>query len=416
MRLLAISWAMPPMLTPRSLQVSRLLKSLGRLGCPATVVAAEPAAPIPGIIEDAGLAELYHGSYTRVAVPYGSDAGALRTLLRKPPDPDTDWVARSVKAARRILSRAPHTHIVTFAQPWFDHLVGLQLRRRSGLPWVAHFSDPWVDSPYYDDVPPALRRRWEEEEAAVIDSCDAVVFTSSETAELVMRKYATSRQSKVFVVPHGFDPELTPERPPRRRDGRLRIVHTGDFYEGRRSPSGLLRAIAMLLQRPPWRDRLELVLVGAVPETYRHEAEALGLGAAITYLGRLALRETSAAAATADVLVSIDAPAERSVFLPSKLIDYLAFEKPILGLTPAEGAAARLLRALGCRVAPPDEPECIADVLAITLDGAARGEGVGDDFRRIAAEYDIGKVARRHHDVLAGVGSFAKPAAATRRR
>jgi glycosyltransferase involved in cell wall biosynthesis len=401
MRLLAISWAMPPMLTPRSLQVSRLLQHLARLDCPATVIAAETTAPIPGITADPALGTLYATSYSRRGVPYGDAPSRLRAMVGRGLDKDADWVERAVKTAQQVLAETPHTHLATFAQPWFDHLVGLGLRRHARLPWVAHFSDPWVDSPYYDDIAPPLRRRWEAEERAVVEASDALVFTTAETAELVMRKYAPTHRSKAFVVPHGFDPCLTPPAPPRDVGGKIRIVHTGDFYVGRRGPSGLFHALATLGQDPRWRERIELVLAGTVAETYLEEAAALGLGASVRCLGRLPLRETLETAAAADILVSIDAPAAESVFLPSKIIDYLAFAKPILGLTPARGSAAALLTELGCPAAPPDDPDRIVEALCGLLEKVARGEKPHERFRRVAERYEIGAVAARFRGVLA---------------
>ena len=50
--------------------------------------------------------------------------------------------------------------------------------------------------------------------------------------------------------------------------------------------------------------------------------------------GRLPFLESARIAASADVLLVIDAAAEDNLFLPSKLIDYLPLAKPILGLTP----------------------------------------------------------------------------------
>ena len=64
----------------------------------------------------------------------------------------------------------------------------------------------------------------------------------------------------------------------------------------------------------------------------------------------------------ADGLLVIDSPAELSVFLPSKLIDYAGAARPVFGITPP-GAAARLIRQLGGWVADPSDAGAVADTL-----------------------------------------------------
>jgi hypothetical protein len=39
--------------------------------------------------------------------------------------------------------------MVPFGNPMTDHLVGLSLSRKYRIPWIARFSDPWVDNPYH---------------------------------------------------------------------------------------------------------------------------------------------------------------------------------------------------------------------------------------------------------------------------
>ena len=56
----------------------------------------------------------------------------------------------------------------------------------------------------------------------------------------------------------------------------------------------------------------------------------------------------------ADGLLVIDAPAETSVFLPSKLIEYIGAARPALGITPP-GAASKLITELGGWVADPTD-------------------------------------------------------------
>ena len=63
--LLAVSWAMPPMLFPRSVQVSRALMALSRRGWQVTTVCGEPQST-PYI--DASLEKLCAGCYKTIRV------------------------------------------------------------------------------------------------------------------------------------------------------------------------------------------------------------------------------------------------------------------------------------------------------------------------------------------------------------
>jgi hypothetical protein len=56
----------------------------------------------------------------------------------------------------------------------------------------------------------------------------------------------------------------------------------------------------------------------------------------------------------ADLLLLIDAPMEMSPFLPSKLIDYVGSNVPVLAYTPP-GPSADLVKELGGWVASPTE-------------------------------------------------------------
>jgi hypothetical protein len=69
-------------------------------------------------------------------------------------------------------------------------------------------------------------------------------------------------------------------------------------------------------------------------------------------------QESCSLAAAADGLLIIDAPAAQSVFLPSKLIEYVGVGRPILGITPP-GAAANLIKELGGWVADPSSQEAM---------------------------------------------------------
>ena len=69
----------------------------------------------------------------------------------------------------------------------------------------------------------------------------------------------------------------------------------------------------------------------------------------------------------ADMLLILDAPFDISVFFPSKLVDYIGAQKPILAITP-EGSCADIVREVGGLVYSPDTLESIQNgiVSAIT--------------------------------------------------
>ena len=403
-RLLSISWEMPPMYGPRATQVSRLLGALTPLGWRSTVVCMDPRRGGPHW-RDGADATLPEGvEPVRVASPEERmlvRAGRrLFPQLRHAPDPQSVWVEPAASAALAAVRSARPLGLVSFAQPWSDHLVGLRVHRAAQLPWVAHFSDPWVDSPYLQTTP-RHRDAAAVLEADVIREATAVVFVTDEAAELVMKKYPREWRGKVAVVPHGFEAGAVAPAVSRRL-GPLRVVYTGRFYGGIRTPTTLLRALAQLKTRMPLENALEIDFIGPHVVEFSRESSALGLENVVRWRERVSAADARAIAADADVLLVIDAPSTGpSPFLPSKLVDYLPLRKPIVGITPREGATARLLRRLGCPVVAPDDADGIERAIGDLLKRSREGSlDVEPQFVRVVDEFDIRRVAAQFHGVL----------------
>jgi len=322
-KLLVISWAMPPMVFPRSIQVARTLMALDRLGWKSTVLCVDRINVPDETPVDPELERLYGASYR--IVPVSVDIG-----IDKQSDASQDiWIRPAVRAAADLLRGEQYSAILTFAQPWVDHLVGLKLQTRFRLPWIAHFSDPWVDSLYYTTVDPKMLKKWRRQERMVIAHADAVVFTNEAARDLVMRKYPREWHHKTRIVPHGYDPCLiSPVTKSIRRTQRLRMIYTGSLYK-ERSVQSLLDAIAGLSSEMELKDRLELAIIGPTEKMYPEKAKEMGLEDIVTFPGRMSYMESLRAIARADVPVVIEAPnAEPNPFLPSKLVDYLMLNKP----------------------------------------------------------------------------------------
>jgi glycosyltransferase involved in cell wall biosynthesis len=384
------------MVFPRSIQVSRALMALSRRGWHIAVVCADPSTAQGENVTDASLEALYSAGYESIRVPMPSAAGAASS-----PDPlNIGWLRPAVAAVQRLLLERRFSVFVTFAQPWVDHLVGLEIAGRMRIPWVAHFSDPWVDSLYYAQVDKEVLRAWKRMEKRIMRRADSIVFTNARAVDLVMRKYRACTRRKVHVVPHSYDPAFVPVQgagtPP---NPRLRLIYSGNVFAGR-NPLAFLHALKQLDKSMALRDRLQVEFVGA-GTFYRRHADELGLSDVVSFRGSETYTRSLQIAAEADVLLLMDAPsAEPSPFLPSKLMDYLMLRKPVLGLT-SEGASADLLRGLGCPVVPPGSVRAIARAIAELIAAWRDGRlAVTQEYDAFARQYEMDEVARKLEGVL----------------
>jgi hypothetical protein len=408
-KLLAVSWEMPPMYGPRATQVARTVNQLASLGWHSTVVCLDPRRGGPHWRD--GVDALFASGVHALRVPSPEEWWPVRAAwrilpaLRDRPDSKWVWIGRAARAAEHAAATTRFDGLVTFGQPWSDHLVGLRVSRATKLPWIAHFSDPWADSPYLrsSDAQRRSARRMEED---VVREATGLVFVTTQIADLVMKKYPEAWRRKADVVPHGFDTASPPQAGRSARDsGPMRLVYTGRFYDGLRTPTSLLEALARVHAKEPLTGVLDVAFVGPHVTGFASEAARLSIDSFVQFRGRVQPSEATAIAAAADALLVIDAPTDGpSPFLPSKLVDYLPLRRPILGITPAAGAAAELLGRLGCPTAPPDDVDAIETAVTCLVRQWRDGTlSVSPQFDRVAAEFDIRRTTAQLDGVLTRV-------------
>ncbi len=380
MNILAISLAYPPLAYPRSIQVARLLKHADA----STVMfcADEPAARIDRTIEPDAEENLY--DCVRVPVRTG---GLDRTIDRfahrfyrdlwnrrnLAPDAYGKWredVLDSVDAFLKHGGFQPDV-LVTFAQPFTDHLIGNELKGHTGLPWFAHFSDPWTDNPFsrFDEKTHSLNTAMER---SVAENADILGFTSDETVDLFYSKYSPELRRKARVLPQCFDPSQFSSLSP---SGPITIRYLGNFY-GHRTPSPLIAALKDLdAKESAFLENVVFELIGSGDaDEVQFLSKKLPQGL-VRVRPSVDYSESLRLMSEADGLLVIDAPAELSVFLPSKLIDYIGAGRPVFGITPS-GTAAKLINELGGVVADPSHPaELVTKLRGFISDLRSRREG-----------------------------------------
>jgi len=323
--------------------------------------------------------------------------GRLRRVADWLPLPDVycGWVPFAVHAAMELARKADC--ILSTSPPESAHCVAGYVARRTGLPWVADFRDPWLQG-IYRCYPSRLQRAWQSSyEARAVRHASLVIANTPEAAEDFRARYPGLPQAKFQTVPNGFDPaEFDNLARPQTQPGVFRLVHAGGLTL-ERDPLPFIRAFARVRQRLSGRLRLVLELVGPLAPKFLEEARGLGLGADLELTGWVGRRTALERLAAADCGVLLEAfrPGAELV-TPLKLYDYLGAGLPVLAVAPS-GAATRTLERLdaGLAVTAPDEDAIAAVLETLIARVQHEGESLRGRIRAAAAEFERARQVER---------------------
>jgi glycosyltransferase involved in cell wall biosynthesis len=316
------------------------------------------------------------------------------------PDPRVFWVRPSVKFLSELLQSGQFQAVITTGPPHSLHLIGLQLKERFGLPWIADFRDPWSQWEFLDTLPmlPLIRRRHEALERKVLQQADAVL-TISPTFQRDLEKLSGR---KIDLITNGYDPADIPQdfAPRVKKAGCLHLVYSG-IIDAIRNPLPLMEALKAEFASTG--EEVSWSFVGKVSEQVRAYVEGdAWLRTRITFVGYVAHDEVMGYYGQADALVLIltDTKNARGN-IPGKLFEYLATGLPVLALgDPAGDAAVLLTRAGGAPVLAHGDEAGIRKQLRLLYQSTESGPAATS-----LAQYSRQALSREVAAILEGVAS-----------
>ncbi len=318
-----------------------------------------------------------HRPEVELAAAHGLERARLQAVLTARrlliPDPSSPWLLTAVPTAIRIVRRYGIEAVITSSPPGSVNLLGAAVKRATGIRWVADLRDSLISHPHRrQDV------RGERRVAKLVARyADAIVCVAPAAVE-EMR--ALSPRGPVELIDHGADFDDFDGLEYTRGD-RFRITHTGTIF-GRRDPKPFLRALAQV------DGDVVARFVGDFREADREVIAELGLADRVELVPYLPRREALALQRDSDALLLLVPAGEgRGRFVvTTKIFEYLAAGRPILGAVPEDGAAAALLRETGAGVvAPPDDAGALAEALSGLVerwrDGSLNGVALAPEVR-----------------------------------
>jgi hypothetical protein len=279
--------------------------------------------------------------------------GRYPAILARP-DRWVSWYWRAVPAGLRLIQRFSPSAIWSTYPIATAHLIGAELQRRSGLPWIADFRDPMAQDGYPSD--PRTWRRFKEIEEDTASRAARLVFVTPGAMKTYVERYPDTPREKFACIENGYDEVLfrsaekvVGERGPL-NPGRLTLLHSGVVYPSERDPTALFAALSELrrsgvLSEHNFRLRFRAPLHDQLLLRLGDETAILDL---IEVLPPLPYVEALAEMMRADALVVMQA-ANCNEQIPAKVYEYLRARRPILALADPAGDTAHALEDAGVR-------------------------------------------------------------------
>ena len=265
------------------------------------------------------------------------------------PDGASGWILPAVAAGRRIIRREGIDVVFATGMPWSSLVVAWLLQKVTGVRYVVDFRDPWIGNPFHESKGALMDWAGRRLEKSIVQGAALVSVNTLPLKEEFLARYPLLPPERFVVLTNGFDPEdfehLAPAPAPEGgdRSRRLVLAHAGFLY-GKRDPAPLLQALDLLISSGRCRaEDFLFVQMGKVQLDYDfHERyRDLIVRGVLQDLGQFPFSRCLNELQRADVLLLIQ-PGTRTQ-VPSKLYDYLCINRPILTITPPDGALGKMI-------------------------------------------------------------------------
>jgi glycosyltransferase involved in cell wall biosynthesis len=258
------------------------------------------------------------------------------------PDFAAFWYFAALKAADKSIKNELPDVIVTVSLPFTSHLVGLALKRRYEIPWVVDIGDPFS---FMTKTPLNNHKLFKNlnarSESQVLQIADAVTVTTEGTKYEYLKHFSSLISRKIIVIPPLFSAptKLNDFLPFFNDSKKIRLVFAGTLYRAIRDPLALL-AFFRHLASTSLGSKVELHFLGVINDCKPcFDAYDDLLGSKIFLHGLVSRRQALQAMKEANVLVNLGNSTHFQ--LPSKVVEYVILGKPVLNITKFESDSSQ---------------------------------------------------------------------------
>ena len=261
------------------------------------------------------------------------------------PDARKFWIKPSVRFLRKYLAENPVDLIITTGPPHSLHMIGWHLKAKMNIPWMADFRDPWTGIDYYQYLYLTYfaDRKHKLLEKKILINADRVIATGHIRA----KDFEHISGREIDVITNGYDDDDF-EGLTEAQDKNFSIVHIGAINKARIHPQFWQAIHELINENDAFKKDLKLHLIGKLDYSVNEIINKYQLHQHVLKTEYLPHARVPGILRTAQVLyLPVNIMPEPESFIPGKLFEYLAANRPILGTGPVNGDTASILRETG---------------------------------------------------------------------
>lgn len=262
------------------------------------------------------------------------------------PDAKIGWYPFAVRMGKKVIVKHNPDVILSTSPPPTTSLIAKKLAHWSGIKWLADFRDPWTEIFYLDTsnrlgIADKINRRMESN---VLERADAIIAVNDGFFP------GRDTESKTTVIPNGYDESELPSVQKEPSDT-FSIRYMGTMRVNDFVPAFFDAIDELYSENEEFREALRLDFFGSTAVEIVEYFQSKDIASAIKMHGYVPRLEASKMLMTASVqLLIIGKSRMENQIFTTKLFEYIRTGRPVLGLGPATGSAAKVLRETNCGV------------------------------------------------------------------
>ncbi|MFD1061893.1 glycosyltransferase [Winogradskyella litorisediminis] len=255
------------------------------------------------------------------------------------PDARKNWIKPSVSFLSKYINKHNIDTIITTGPPHSLHLIGLQLKQKLNVNWVADFRDPWTTIGYHKALKllPFAKKKHLQLENDVLNAADEIIVTSYNTKN----EFISKTHKPTTVITNGYDSKSEVSI---QKDSKFSISHIGSLLSDR-NPQILWECLSELVQEnEDFKTNFQLNLVGVVSDSIVESIKMHNLESHLNLVGYVSHKKAIHFQKKSQLLLLIEINSEDTkAIIPGKLFEYMISETPILAIGPKDSDVEQMI-------------------------------------------------------------------------